>query len=493
MGQLYPRPAQPATSPILALNPATDRTAAWMKTANYALIATEMEDESGLGAITAAAIEDALVEQDWPVNAVCGPESMLASNFGVSVRLVRQAFRILEIRGACRMRRGPSGGLVVQNPQRADAARALASHMRWTGATPAEVWAARRLIEPMALRRAAINRRHLDLPLDTGRLPLGSLVGNPCFALALDSLEQFPGGLCETVTPLRPDLRAAVERGEDEQAACLALADLEAREADYFRLHGPEWPRQEPRQAVNGNDPHRNLATAVARRIGADVRHERCRDHDRLGSLPDLAQRYDASLAVMVEAVRILEDLGVVESRRGRGGGVVLSVPSPACIMRMVHGFLAAARLDRLQCDDFTDALNTVVIEQAATLGAGGHMRALESIAQGMEQTPSRPSNLLLYLEMMRGIYDIVGNGVLHTLIRCIAGHKTRIYARDIRVSPRHDPTQDLMRAGQMIIRGVLTGDPATARQGQDITAATCRQVQAEVTGTVTPHIVGSI
>jgi len=67
-------------------------------------------------------LEERFILDGWPEGRCYGREDELAEQFAVSCNRVREAARILEIRGTARMRRGRMGGLETSAPQ-ADAVR----------------------------------------------------------------------------------------------------------------------------------------------------------------------------------------------------------------------------------------------------------------------------------------------------------------------------------------------------------------------------------
>jgi DNA-binding FadR family transcriptional regulator len=73
---------------------------------------------SKLAALTARRIEDEIIARRWPIGEVIGSEADLMARYEVSRAVLREAVRLVEHHGAARMRRGPSGGLVVQAPSR---------------------------------------------------------------------------------------------------------------------------------------------------------------------------------------------------------------------------------------------------------------------------------------------------------------------------------------------------------------------------------------
>ena len=92
----------------------------------YAAIAKDSAAPWRMGPATVMALEDSIQGEGWPEGAICVSERTMAERFGVGIRLMRQAFRILQARGACRLQRGRRGGLVVLRPDLDAAAAALA-------------------------------------------------------------------------------------------------------------------------------------------------------------------------------------------------------------------------------------------------------------------------------------------------------------------------------------------------------------------------------
>jgi DNA-binding FadR family transcriptional regulator len=82
-------------------------------------------------------------------------EADLMQQFGVSRPTLREALRILEAQALIRVARGARGGARVQVPSSRLAARHVALLLQVQGATLADVYEARMLIEPSAARLAA--------------------------------------------------------------------------------------------------------------------------------------------------------------------------------------------------------------------------------------------------------------------------------------------------------------------------------------------------
>ncbi len=397
-----------------------------------------------LGSLTAMHVEDSIHKQGWPEGAVCGPEEAIASNFGVGVRLMRQAFRILEARGACRQRRGRGGGLVVLRPSPLATATALADHLRWTGATLEHIWDARAFFEPLAAASAARDR-------GPGRND------DPVLALVLACLDEFPGGRIETDWPTG---------ASPEDAAGAAAAALRARRERHERLSpdardGALAPDALSQLAQDSN----NLAAAVAARIGRSITYQACQAQVRLGSLWDLADTHGVSLSVMIAAVRILEDAGVVVCQKGRAGGVRLRTPNGDTLVSLVHGYLAASRATEAQCVSVCHKLNLQATERAATTRTDRLLVELEGIYRQMTAAQGFGVMEAWYL-LQRCLHEAGGNPALHVITRCLAGYSVRAFA-DPFTPPSPDVLARMVDTAGTVVEGVRRRDAALALEAQ--------------------------
>lgn len=91
-----------------------------------------------------------LVDGDW-----LPPEAELMQRFGVSRPTLREALRLLEGDALVTIRRGPPGGARVRVPGPDAAARMFAMVLMLSGTTIGDVWDARLVMEPPAVRRLA--------------------------------------------------------------------------------------------------------------------------------------------------------------------------------------------------------------------------------------------------------------------------------------------------------------------------------------------------
>ncbi|EME67326.1 GntR family transcriptional regulator [Rhodococcus ruber BKS 20-38] len=123
--------------------------------------------------VVARALRDQIVRGEIPEGHALPTEVQLIEQFGVSRPSIREAFRILESEKLIVIHRGSHGGARACRPDPAVAARYLALLMQYNNVPLSDVYAARALIEPMALRLLATRKNREK---SVGRL-LGILDG----------------------------------------------------------------------------------------------------------------------------------------------------------------------------------------------------------------------------------------------------------------------------------------------------------------------------
>jgi len=105
--------------------------------------------------VVAHAIRTQIVKGEIAEGEALPSEAQLMSQFGVSRPSLREAFRILESEKLIVVRRGSRGGARALRPDLTVAARYLGLLMQFEGVLLADVFQARALIEPVAVRLLA--------------------------------------------------------------------------------------------------------------------------------------------------------------------------------------------------------------------------------------------------------------------------------------------------------------------------------------------------
>ena len=297
---------------------------------------------------------------------VVASEQDLRARHDVGRSILRQAVRILDERGVATMKRGAGGGLVVSPPDPSSAGRALAivleSRMkgphaleRLLKATDTHVFLTAtprlELVECQRIRQLAQRLRRAS---NAGLMPAGE-IGQLMVAIRRLVRDPLAGLAYEVTADYGRDLvpYSVVAGGQDFQRAwwdallemvdaqmagdVAALFDLRRRQLAVIRDSQDAWsaidregrllPLIETEQPTGGGS---SPAERLARELLRDVRLLGWRPVARIGGAGDLLARYKVTVGTLRQAVRILEQNGVVRMERGRSGGVVVTVPDPA-------------------------------------------------------------------------------------------------------------------------------------------------------------------
>jgi len=177
-----------------------------------------------------------------------------------------------------------------------------------------------------------------------------------------------------------------------------------------------------PRPAAPAGRRHlpgaRHVATR-AERIVADVREalfeRRWRPGDFLGTEKELAARYGASRIVARDALRTLEALGVVEIRRGAGGGARISSGNPRLFAEALAVQLELADIDVDEIFAAQHAIECLAAELAAKRATADDVLSLKNLlekAQNAVDDVERFTQLSLAFHL--AIADASRNRVLH-------------------------------------------------------------------------------
>ena len=203
--------------------------------------AVDARDTRKLAAQVAARIEGDILVSGWPVGQVLGSEADLQERYGVSRAVFREAIRLVEHHEVARMRRGPSGGLVVKVPDSRPLTTAMVIYLEHIGATVADILDARLLLEPLAARLAAERTgeegiAELRLTLDEeSRLEayglhdlmhstVGRLSGNAALRLFVDVLAELTGRYAHIPPPPELAVQDAVNAQSEHAHHAIANA-----------------------------------------------------------------------------------------------------------------------------------------------------------------------------------------------------------------------------------------------------------------------------
>ncbi|MGE0386555.1 MAG: FadR/GntR family transcriptional regulator [Gammaproteobacteria bacterium] len=397
-----------------------------------------------------------------------GTEPELLARYQVARETLRAAIRQLERNGIVEMRRGGrggGGGMLVAEPTANVAVRTIAAHLELTDVTWPEILEARLLVEMQAigtateradaaglarLRALAIEleatsadirelaRRELAIPT-----AIALLAGNTAAAIFSASLNLYsldlmpahfgtPEGLRTQAALIGTQLRAVV----DAICACDRAGAERAFEifASVSRRTAVALERR--RREVAGNAPSdpragtadRKLGERVALAIASDIAQRHLPEGERLGSEPSLLERHRVSRAVLREAIRGLELHGLVRTRRGVGGGIVVARADPAYTIATAASFLHRAQVQPVHYAQVRKALAVGAAELTIARADAAAIQALVQAVRRFADVP--PAHFKNEMQAMQELICAAsGNRALTLLMQVVhaAGTSERL------------------------------------------------------------------
>lgn len=406
----------------------------------YVASTSEGRGDARLAEELARRIEDDIAAQALSPGGALGSLRELAERYGVGRSVVREAVGLLEQRGLGRMRPGPCGGFILAAPQAERTGAGLAEHFRATGITLQHLLDAREAVDLMAARLAARARpdagalaglsalpgpglaAHLAL-----RLELARLSGEPALLLMMECLNALTGDFAPAGDPEPVPVLAAAQLiralGEGD-----ALAAAEAASALHQALCGSLRAREgspDPAPEVALRVPARapKLPAAIARELAAQIARSGIAGM-RLGSEWDLCERFNVSRLTLRQAVRLLQDSGLVECRRGRGNGLVVRDRPASGGIRLMIAYLIAMRMDPNSAGTLLFQLNGFVPALAVSRADAAGRRQLASALERVQSSESFERYDLLGL--VHCVSRLADSPIIDLFSRCLAAYEAR-------------------------------------------------------------------
>jgi len=206
-----------------------------------------------------------------------------------------------------------------------------------------------------------------------------------------------------------------------------------------------------------GAEVHAKRAAKVADLIVGDVLTLGWPVGEVLGSEADLLERYRVSRAVLREAVRLVEHQRVARTRRGPGGGLVITEPTVGAVSHAVVLYLhrVGATLDEI-CETRI-ILEEIACELAAERTDEADLAALRRVADHQPVEPGSDSPDLHAL-----VAAISGNAGLELFVD-IFNEVAHLYSPE-RPKAGLAPSRETEHAHARIAEAVMAGDPGLAR-----------------------------
>jgi DNA-binding FadR family transcriptional regulator len=266
------------------------------------------------------------------------------------------------------------------------------------------------------------------------RRGLGRLRPGPCggFILARPEREAIGSAIADYflsigVTPLQVmDAREALvltgHGNASDPVSPLLVRCLDELES---RASGDALIRQ-PAEVGRLNAAAGTRAASIARRLATEIQRSRTAGA-RLGSEWDLCERFGVSRLTLRQAIRLLQDSGLVDCRRGRGNGLIIRDRRASGIIRMMLAYLISEKLDPMAAGTFLFQLNAYVPALAVHRASDEERRQLEASLSRLENCESLDRCDLLALVHL--VSRLASSPVIDLFSRCLAAYEARFRA----------------------------------------------------------------
>ena len=340
--------------------------------------------------LCAEQIRDDISRRGYPAHQLVGKAPDICKQFGLGRETFLEAARLLENWGVARMRRGAQGGLiVVKNVQTTPTAK-LARYFQLRGLSKAQVHEARTILN-LAIRYCR------DWPVDQS----GSLDREfrYCIGMRNPFTDQNANYKLRSEIPWENCLQIFVGAIDTVDACTEGLAETAA--------------------AYGGSH---SLAGYAVHLLAGEIASLDREDRHRTRSEASITANLGVSRQVTRQAMRILQDEGIVQCRLGRSGGVDILPEHPAHVIRLLSASYRKAGLTRAE---FFPLLS--IIGRANRILCG--MRASERDFNDMtrltaEQKFDEP---VTQIKRIKLDWEIIDNPVLSLLEQSLATYRASL------------------------------------------------------------------
>jgi len=410
----------------------------------YVASTSDGDTSSRLAEELARRIEDDIASGDYIAGVPLGGIRELSGRYSAGRSVVREALGLLERRGLGRMRPGPCGGFIFCKPQPEIIGAQLADHFRASGVSLRQVLDAREAVDLMAARLASarahshpeLGPRRLvasnrDLAgLLSRRLEIARLAGEPVLLPFMECLNALTADFQQLDAPAPGNLRRADAALGD--ALCAGVIERTVAAATRVHQELAGWVAEREKRpsaspaACQTPPSARGLSSTIARQLAADIARGN-RAGVRLGSEWDLCERFNVSRLTLRQAIRLLEDSGLVECRRGRGNGLIVRDRRAAGSIRLLLAFLIGEKVDPMTAGTILFQLNCYVpalaVARADTSGRA-ELRAALSRVESCD-----PFDRYDLLGLVHCVSRLADSPIIDLFSRCLVAYEARFRA----------------------------------------------------------------
>jgi DNA-binding FadR family transcriptional regulator len=260
------------------------------------------------------------------------------------------------------------------------------------------------------------------------RVEIARLAGEPVLLLFLECLNSLTIDFARAEAPL-PGRRSVTTSA---MRRALLAGDVEAAQAEAGRAHAelaawleerPSPPRSNTLEVARLSETPGTLATTIARELAAEILTNSSAGA-RLGSEWDLCERFNVSRLTLRQAIRLLQDSGLVECRRGRGNGLLVRDRRAAGAIRLMLAYLIGSRADPFATGAILFQLNCFIPALAVGRADSSQRRQLDISLRRVESCD--PFDRFDLLSLVHCVSRLADSPIIDLFSRCLAAYEAR-------------------------------------------------------------------
>ncbi|MDB5723262.1 MAG: GntR family transcriptional regulator [Novosphingobium sp.] len=183
---------------------------------------------------------------------------------------------------------------------------------------------------------------------------------------------------------------------------------------------------------------------------------------ERIGSLPDLAKGFGVGIVTVQQAARILEHEGLLEVRRGPGGGYYGARPDAAALERAIGVFMRLHPSSFEEALDITSLLFTELAAAAARCADDSLREELRALAGRIDDSETQPQRGAFEAEFQDLLFRMVKRPLFEVLTRVTLGFAVSQASQLL--DPTAFGTVHWSAGRHRIVTAILRQDPELAR-----------------------------
>ncbi len=206
----------------------------------------------------------------------------------------------------------------------------------------------------------------------------------------------------------------------------------------------------------------------VVEQIQEAILDGRLKAGDTLPAERELKQLFSISRGTLREALRVLEQKGLIQIKLGAGGGSVVKAVDTDQISESLGLLIRSQKVSLNHLAEFREDVEGIVAAKAARTNAGDHIQDLKSLLgdarKCVEQGSSRRNEFIeIDKQIHMNLAQIAGNPIYTTILHSIHENIHRYYDRFLSMEEREleENYRDLCN----IVRTVEAGNADEARK----------------------------